>query len=144
MLRKGAVTVGGGALIAVGIPLIPTPAPGALFIVGGLSLLGTEYPEVQEILEKGRDKLEEYAKVDENEYVMESKGIATGETDEVQVPDSSNTIINVIEQDGIIAASEKECEKSSNINLQLIKTYSGRITSIVQMNDGVRSTGNVG
>lgn len=51
----------GGALIGVGIPLIPTPVPGALFIAGGLSLLGTEYPEAQELLDKGRVSLYEYA-----------------------------------------------------------------------------------
>jgi len=60
-IRKGAVTMAGGALIGVGIPLIPTPVPGALFIAGGLSLLGTEYPEAQELLDKGRVSLYEYA-----------------------------------------------------------------------------------
>merc|ERR1711935_1287116 len=67
-IRKGAVTMAGGVLIGVGIPLIPTPVPGALFIAGGLSLLGTEYPEAQELLDKGRVSLSEYALNVEEEY----------------------------------------------------------------------------
>jgi len=66
-IRKGAVTVAGGALIGVGIPLIPTPVPGALFIASGLSLLGTEYPEAQDFLDKSRVSLSEYADDLENE-----------------------------------------------------------------------------
>ena len=38
ILRKAAVAISGGALIAVGIPLIPLPGPGCLVVAGGLSV----------------------------------------------------------------------------------------------------------
>jgi hypothetical protein len=42
--RKTAITLGGGATVAVGLVLIPLPGPGTLVVVAGLGVLGKEFP----------------------------------------------------------------------------------------------------
>jgi hypothetical protein len=42
--RKTAVTLGGGATVAVGLVLIPLPGPGTLVVLAGLGVLGKEFP----------------------------------------------------------------------------------------------------
>jgi len=59
--KKAAVAVAGGALIVAGIPLIPLGPTGEFMMVGGLALLATEFPAAQRVLDKGKDKLKEFA-----------------------------------------------------------------------------------
>ena len=61
IVRKAAVAVSGGALIAVGIPLIPLPGPGCLVVAGGLSVLASEFPAAQKVLDRGKETLEQFA-----------------------------------------------------------------------------------
>jgi hypothetical protein len=61
MLRKAAVAVGGGAIITAGVPLIPVLCVGEVMIVGGMALLATEFDSAKTALQKGRDKLAEFA-----------------------------------------------------------------------------------
>ena len=43
-LRRARVGVVGGTTVAVGIVLLPLPGPGTLVILGGLTMLGREFP----------------------------------------------------------------------------------------------------
>jgi len=67
-LRKGAVAVTGGALVAAGIPLIPCPTPGGVVVVGsGMALLATEFPAAQRALDKSREGLENMVRESDDE-----------------------------------------------------------------------------
>eukprot|EP00558_Chaetoceros_sp_UNC1202_P002916 CAMPEP_0197234694 /NCGR_PEP_ID=MMETSP1429-20130617/2384_1 /TAXON_ID=49237 /ORGANISM="Chaetoceros sp., Strain UNC1202" /LENGTH=209 /DNA_ID=CAMNT_0042693165 /DNA_START=54 /DNA_END=683 /DNA_ORIENTATION=- len=58
MMRKASVAVTGGALVVVGLPLIPMPTPGGVVVVGGgMALLATEFPAAQRALDKSRESL---------------------------------------------------------------------------------------
>jgi uncharacterized protein (TIGR02611 family) len=46
------VGVVGGTTVALGIALIPLPGPGALVVLGGLGILGTEFEKAQAVNEK--------------------------------------------------------------------------------------------
>jgi uncharacterized protein (TIGR02611 family) len=61
LVRKAAVAVSGSALIIVGIPLIPLPGPGCLVVAGGLSVLASEFPAAQKVLDRGKETLEQFA-----------------------------------------------------------------------------------
>ena len=99
-IRRGAVTIAGGALIGVGIPLIPTPVPGALFIGGGLSLLSTEYPEAQQLMDKGVDLLNEYAK---------ETSLSEDDTSDVGLNTASmDSVVELNTLCGVIVPSQKE------------------------------------
>jgi len=58
MIRKAGVAVTGGALVAVGLPMIPMPTPGGVVVVGsGMALLATEFPAAQRALDRSRQGL---------------------------------------------------------------------------------------
>eukprot|EP00978_Attheya_sp_CCMP212_P004186 scaffold9072_cov49-Attheya_sp.AAC.5 len=57
--RKVGVAIVGGSLIAIGVPLIPLPGPGFLTILGGFTLLSTEFPAAQGVLDGIRNRLVE-------------------------------------------------------------------------------------
>jgi len=81
ILRKAAVGVAGGALITVGIPLIPLPGPGDFMVVGGLALLATEFPAAKKVLIRGRDELRravEECDEDEEEVRLSKSGDGDG------------------------------------------------------------------
>jgi uncharacterized protein (TIGR02611 family) len=50
LIWRVAVTLIGGAVIAVGIVLLPLPGPGWLIIFGGLGILGSEYSWAKRLL----------------------------------------------------------------------------------------------
>ena len=50
IVRRIAVTIAGGIVIAFGIVLLPLPGPGWLVIFGGLGILGTEYEWARRLL----------------------------------------------------------------------------------------------
>lgn len=51
--RKARVGTVGVATIAIGIVLLPLPGPGTLVILGGLTLLGREFPGAKRLADKG-------------------------------------------------------------------------------------------
>ena len=58
-IKKASVAVTGGALVAVGLPIMVAPTPGGVVVCGsGLALLATEFPAAQRVLDKSRDGLE--------------------------------------------------------------------------------------
>mmetsp|Transcript_6398 Transcript_6398/g.7179 ORF Transcript_6398/g.7179 Transcript_6398/m.7179 type:complete len:238 (-) Transcript_6398:157-870(-) len=65
MLRKASVAVGGGALVTVGVPLIPVFCVGEVMIIGGMALLATEFDSAKSVLNKGREKLDQFASADD-------------------------------------------------------------------------------
>jgi hypothetical protein len=52
LLRKAAVAVGGVILIIAGIAMLVLPGPGVLAILGGLGLLGTEFPAARRLSDR--------------------------------------------------------------------------------------------
>lgn len=57
-VRKAGVTVAGGAMVGIGVVLIPLPVPfGLLVATSGLALLGTEYPEALELQDRVESSL---------------------------------------------------------------------------------------
>lgn len=57
--RKVAVGVVGGTVTATGIVLIPLPGPGTLITLGGLAILGTEFPAAKRLMNRAKDKARE-------------------------------------------------------------------------------------
>eukprot|EP00586_Coscinodiscus_wailesii_P022635 CAMPEP_0172520926 /NCGR_PEP_ID=MMETSP1066-20121228/292279_1 /TAXON_ID=671091 /ORGANISM="Coscinodiscus wailesii, Strain CCMP2513" /LENGTH=411 /DNA_ID=CAMNT_0013303745 /DNA_START=63 /DNA_END=1298 /DNA_ORIENTATION=+ len=104
ILRKAAVGVAGGALITVGIPLIPLPGPGDFMVVGGLALLATEFPAAKKVLIRGRDELrravEECDEDEDKEEVRFSK-----------VGDGDGAAAVVVELDDYVAIGGVRDEK---------------------------------
>ena len=67
--KKGAVAVGGGALIGVGVVMIPTLPPpfASLTMLGGYALLGTEFEGPRKVVKNARDKMRDIKDDDEDE-----------------------------------------------------------------------------
>lgn len=57
--KKSAVAVGGGALIGVGVVMIPTLPPpfASIAMLGGYALLGTEFKGPRKVVKNARDKM---------------------------------------------------------------------------------------
>jgi hypothetical protein len=51
--RKARVGAAGATTIAVGVVLLPLPGPGSLIILGGLTMLGSEFPAAKRLADKG-------------------------------------------------------------------------------------------
>jgi hypothetical protein len=51
--RKAGVGAAGVTTIAVGLALIPLPGPGTLIILGGLTMLGKEFPTAKRVADRG-------------------------------------------------------------------------------------------
>ena len=51
--RKARVGAAGAATVAVGVVLIPLPGPGSLIILGGLTVLGREFPAAKRLADRG-------------------------------------------------------------------------------------------
>ena len=51
--RKASVGAAGVTTIAVGVALIPLPGPGTLIILGGLTMLGQEFPGAKRMADRG-------------------------------------------------------------------------------------------
>ena len=101
-LRKAGVAVAGGALITVGVPLIPVLCTGELMIIGGMALLATEFDSAKKVLTKGKEKLVEFA---ENDDEMSDSSKAAEKQQQQQQPDGSGSkaeemdeAINKVEQ----------------------------------------------
>jgi uncharacterized protein (TIGR02611 family) len=58
LLKRFAVTILGGALLAVGLAMMVLPGPGILLIVAGLAVLATEYVWARTLLTKARKQAE--------------------------------------------------------------------------------------
>lgn len=56
--RKASVAVAGGTTVLVGIVLLPLPGPGTLVILGGLSILGREFPRAQRSVDRAKRVVE--------------------------------------------------------------------------------------
>lgn len=68
LIRKASVAVTGGALVAVGLPMIPMPTPGGVVVVGsGMALLATEFPAAQKALDRSRQGLANLVGDDEDD-----------------------------------------------------------------------------
>ena len=110
----------GGALVGVGISLIPTPVPGALVIVSGLSLLGTEYPKAQEFMDKGVDSLSEFAGgVDSDDSSGGSEG--SREKARAHLAAASSTLSDTVDLNlvcGIIVPSKEEVQYVVNATVE--------------------------
>ncbi|MCJ7724828.1 MAG: PGPGW domain-containing protein [Acidimicrobiia bacterium] len=55
-VRKLGVAAVGGSLVALGLVLMPLPGPGTVLVLGGLSLLQTEYAWAGRLLRRLRAK----------------------------------------------------------------------------------------
>jgi uncharacterized protein (TIGR02611 family) len=51
--RKARVGAAGGVTVVVGIIMLPLPGPGTLVILGGLTMLGREFPKARELADRG-------------------------------------------------------------------------------------------
>jgi hypothetical protein len=58
VLKRFAVTLVGGALLALGLAMMVLPGPGILVIVAGLAVLATEYVWARRLLKRARSQAE--------------------------------------------------------------------------------------
>lgn len=56
--RRASVAIAGGTTVLVGIVLLPLPGPGTLVILGGLSILGREFPRAQRSVDRAKRVVE--------------------------------------------------------------------------------------
>lgn len=56
-LRKALIAIVGGTVTVTGIVLIPLPGPGTLIALGGLAILGTEFPSAQRAVDRARSAI---------------------------------------------------------------------------------------
>jgi len=54
LLRKTAIGLAGGGLIAAGVVMLVTPGPGVLTIVGGMTVLAREFPVADRAVKRVR------------------------------------------------------------------------------------------
>ena len=66
--RKAGVSVAGVATIAVGIVLIPLPGPGSLVILGGIAILGREFPAAHRLANRGKAAIRKVLGSSPNEH----------------------------------------------------------------------------
>lgn len=50
--KRVAISVAGGALVVLGLVLLPLPGPGILVIIAGLAILATEYVWARRVLDE--------------------------------------------------------------------------------------------
>jgi hypothetical protein len=56
MARKAGVAVGGGAMVGLGLVMIPLPTPFGCVVAGaGMGVLATEFPAAQQMIDQTRD-----------------------------------------------------------------------------------------
>lgn len=55
-LRRGAIAVIGGLLVAIGAALLVLPGPGLLVVLAGLVVLSTEFPSIERHVEPVRQR----------------------------------------------------------------------------------------
>lgn len=73
--RKVSVGVAGGAMVLVGLPMIPAPTPGGVVVVGGgMALLATEFPAAARALDKTRERLAKAVAEDPDGHNDEADG----------------------------------------------------------------------
>ena len=73
--KKSAVAVGGGALIGVGVVMIPTLPPpfASIAFLGGYALLGTEFKGPRKVVKNARDKMRKIGNDDDGDEGHEAK-----------------------------------------------------------------------
>jgi hypothetical protein len=77
-LKKAGVAVSGGAMVGVGLIMIPLPTPcGALVAGAGMAVLGTEFPQAQRVLDRTRDAvvhvIETNCRMDNDNHIITIK-----------------------------------------------------------------------
>jgi len=50
LLRKGAIGLAGGSLVAAGVVMLVTPGPGLITIAGGLAVLSKEFTSAEKLM----------------------------------------------------------------------------------------------
>lgn len=95
--KKTGVAVGGGALIGVGVVMIPTLPPpfASLTLLGGLTLLGTEFEGPRNVVKNARDKMrniEDDEEDDEEDTTTEiEEEFTEGEPEDLLTQSASQT-----------------------------------------------------
>ena len=77
-LRRGAVTLLGVTILAIGAALIVLPGPGLLVIAAGFAVLATEYEWARGALDKTRDRALQAAEQATQHWWSSALTIATG------------------------------------------------------------------
>lgn len=98
--RKVSVGVAGGAMVLVGLPLIPAPTPGGVVVVGGgMALLATEFPAAARALDKTRERLAKAVAEDTDDRNDESDGNENAKS--ISTPTSTPTRSMSMKNDSI-------------------------------------------
>jgi hypothetical protein len=77
-IRRGAVTLIGVTILAVGVALIVLPGPGFLVIAAGFAVLATEYEWARGALDKSRDRAMQAIEQATQRWWSSALTIATG------------------------------------------------------------------
>ncbi len=65
-VRKVAVAVAGSTVVAAGVVMLVTPGPGIIAILGGLGILGSEFPAARRTLNRLRRRHDDTDTSDES------------------------------------------------------------------------------
>jgi len=88
MARKAGVAVGGGAMVGLGLVMIPLPTPFGCVVAGaGMGVLATEFPAAQQMIDQTRDAVVDVIEKNCND-------VDDGEDEDVGGDEKGNNIIS--------------------------------------------------
>lgn len=83
MIRKGAVAAVGGAMVGVGLVMIPLPTPfGAVIASSGLAVLGTEFKAAKEMNDKIIDTTKEHLETARDKVIKSIESLDEDDEDQ--------------------------------------------------------------
>lgn len=87
MVRKTGVAVAGGTMVGLGLIMIPLPIPIGCVVTGaGMSVLGTEFPAAQRVLDKTRDAVVDVIEKNCNDEETEEDFVLVPKRDDDRQP----------------------------------------------------------
>lgn len=116
-IRKTTVAITGGAIVGLGLGLIPFPIiPGIPFVYGGMMLLATEFEPARDVLEKMKEPIAKWL-ADDDKYDENVNNVTTGEVN----LDETNNIIDELKKMSVVDGGH---DRTKSMKLWLRKVLS--------------------
>jgi len=134
-MKKTATAVAGGAIVGVGLVMIPLPGPGALIVGGGMALLGTEFPAVQRVL---GDTCNSVADAIERRITSSSETITQEEKESCQEEVESNIPEKQQQQQSNNHSEKKHVQEETTSNFDVFTNLGKKAIPVIRkLGEGV-------
>ena len=119
--KRAGVAVGGGTMVGVGLVFIPTLPPpfGEALIVGGVSLLGTEFEGPKRVVKNARDSFERAVGRDDDDNADTTASVASSVVESTSPDDATLKASNVHRYNpahvcpAVESIAEEDCSRDS-------------------------------